>query len=108
MRRQESATIGVCTVTFARGVDQEATGDEPATEAEPFLQITCLTAATAPARPSRAGRFLLSSTNSTICTGEFLTSSWDCGLNQESLKALFHADQAGWNTRSINFFHVVP
>ena len=46
----------------------------------------------------QGGRFLLSSTNSTICTGEFLTSSWDCGLNQESLKALFHADQAGWNT----------
>lgn len=98
MRRQESATIGVCTVTFARGVDQEATGDEPATEAGPFLQITCLTGSDRSRQAQQGGRFLLSSTNSTICTGEFLTSSWDCGLDQESLKALFHADQAGWNT----------
>ena len=98
MRRQESATIGVCTVTFARGVDQETTGDEPATEAEPFLQITCLTGSDRSRQAQQGGRFLLSSTNSTICTGEFLTSSWDCGLDQESLKALFHADQAGWNT----------
>lgn len=98
MRRQESTTIGVRTVTFARGVDQEADGDEPATEAEPFLQITCLTGNDRSRQAQQGGRFLLSSTTSTICTGEFLTSSWDCGLDQAGLKALFHADQTGWNT----------
>ena len=98
MRRQESTTIGVRTVTFARGVDQEAYGDEPATEAEPFLQITCLTGNDRSRQAQQGGRFLLSSTTSTICTGEFLTSSWDCGLDQAGLKALFHADQTGWNT----------
>ena len=98
MRRQESTTIGVRTVTFARGVDQEADGDEPATEAEPFLQITCLTGNDRSRQAQQGGRFLLSSTTSTICTGELLTSSWDCGLDQAGLKALFHADQTGWNT----------
>lgn len=98
MRRQESSTIGVCTVTFARGVDQAAKGDEPATEAEPFLQITCLTGSDRTRQAQQGGRFLLSSSGTTLCTGEFLTSSWDCGLDQDGLKALFHADQAGWNT----------
>ncbi|MFR6379123.1 MAG: hypothetical protein ACLUNZ_04135 [Evtepia sp.] len=44
-------------MTFARGVDQEATGDEPATEAEPFLQITCLTGSDRSRQAQQGGRF---------------------------------------------------
>lgn len=50
MSCQESATVGVRTITFALGVEGEEAAES---EVKPFLQIYCLTAVTEPGRPGR-------------------------------------------------------
>ena len=43
-------------------------------------------------------RFILYSDAITIYTAQFLDSDWDCGLDQEGLKARFHTSQDNWDT----------
>lgn len=92
MQRQESSTIGVRTVTFARGVEGEES------EVTPFLEISCLVGSDRTRQSEEGDRFILYSDATTIYTAQFLDSDWDCGLDQEGLKARFHASADGWDT----------
>ncbi|MDY3014667.1 MAG: hypothetical protein SOR61_05680 [Evtepia sp.] len=86
MNRQESSTTGVRSVTFARGVPDEESGKQP----EPFLVIRSLAGGDRAALAQKEEGILLYEDSSVLYTGEILKSSWDCGLNEESLKAAFH------------------
>lgn len=97
MRRQESSTIGVRTVTFARGEKAQTEAEESKTV--PFLEISCLVGSDRTRQARQGNRFILYADSTTIYTAEFLESGWDCGLDQEGLKARFHAGLDGWNTR---------
>ena len=97
MRRQESSTIGVRTVTFARGETAQTEAEESKTV--PFLEISCLVGSDRTRQARQGNRFILYADSTTIYTAEFLESGWDCGLDQEGLKARFHAGLDGWNTR---------
>ncbi|HIY07619.1 MAG TPA: hypothetical protein H9844_11145, partial [Candidatus Evtepia faecigallinarum] len=92
MQRQESSTIGVRTVTFAHGVEGEES------EAVPFLEISCLVGSDRTRQAEEGERFILYSDTTTIYAAQFLDSDWDCGLDQEGLKARFHASADGWDT----------
>lgn len=92
MQRQESSTIGVRTVTFAHGVEGEES------EAVPFLEISCLVGSDRTRQAEEGERFILYSDATTIYAAQFLDSDWDCGLDQEGLKARFHASADGWDT----------
>lgn len=87
MRRQESSSTGVRTVTFARGT-QEA--------AAPFLEITCLVGSDRGRLAQQDNRFLLHANSTTLYTGEFFANPWSCGLTQETIQPLFHVGQDGW------------
>lgn len=95
MCRQESSTVGVRSVTFARGVEDE---EDPEKKADPFLEICCLVGSDRTRQARQENRFILYADSTTIYTAEFLDSDWDCGLSQEELKASFHADLDGWST----------
>ena len=59
--------------------------------AKPFLSIYKLTGPNRMARASAQGRFILLEEDDVIYAAEFhLDSGWDCGVDQESLKTLFH------------------
>ena len=92
MQRQESSTIGVRTVTFAQGVE----GEESVVT--PFLEISCLVGNDRTRQAEEGERFILYSDAITIYTAQFLDSDWDCGLDQEGLKARFHTSQDNWDT----------
>lgn len=84
MRRQESSTIGVRTVTFARGEKAQTEAEESKTV--PFGDQRLV--GSDRTRQARQGnRFILYADSTTIYTAEFLESGWDCGLDQEGLKA---------------------
>ena len=94
MCHQESSTIGVRSVTFARtppAADEE-------TDPEPYLEICCLTGSDRSRQAKQNDRFTLYEDTTTIYTAEFLDSSWDCGLNEQSLTSCFHASTGAWNT----------
>lgn len=95
MRRQESATVGVRSVTFARGVESE---EDPEQTPEPFLEICCLVGSDRIQQARQGNRFILHADSTTIYTAEFLDSDWDCGLTQETLAERFHTNVDGWNT----------
>lgn len=58
---------------------------------KPFLSIYKLTGPNRMARASAQGRFILLEEDDVIYAAEFhLDSGWDCGVDQESLKTLFH------------------
>lgn len=84
MRRQESSTIGVRTVTFAEGRRHRR---KRRRANRPLRRSAVWWAATVPARPCQGNRFILYADSTTIYTAEFLESGWDCGLDQEGLKA---------------------
>ena len=65
----------------------------------PFLEISCLVGSDRTRQARQGNRFILYADSTTIYTAEFLESGWDCGLDQEGLKARFHAGLDGWNTR---------
>ena len=59
--------------------------------AKPFLSIYKLTGPNRMARANAQGRFILLEEDDVIYAAEFhLDSGWDCGVDQESLKTLFH------------------
>lgn len=94
MCRQESSTIGVRSVTFARtppGAEEEA-------EPEPYLEICCLMGSDRGRQAKQNERFTLYGDTTTIYTAEFLDSGWDCGLDEQSLTSCFHASTGAWNT----------
>ena len=93
MCRQESSTIGVRSVTFA----WTPQGEEEA-QPEPFLEICCLMGSDRSRQANQNERFTLYEDATTIYTAEFLDSSWDCGLEEQSLTASFHASAGAWNT----------
>ena len=95
MCRQESATVGVRSVTFARGVEDE---EDPEQVPTPFLEICCLVGSDRTRQARQENRFILYADSTTIYTAEFLEGGWDCGLTQDELKACFHAGLEGWNT----------
>lgn len=95
MRRQESSTVGVRSVSFALGVEDE---EDPEKKVDPFLEICCLVGSDRTRQARQENRFILYADSTTIYTAEFLDSDWDCGLTQEELKASFHADLDGWST----------
>lgn len=97
MSCQESATVGVRTITFALGVEGEEAAES---EVKPFLQIYCLTGSDRTRQARQENRFILHADATTIYAAEFLDSDWDCGLTQETLKACFHAELDSWNTIS--------
>ena len=58
---------------------------------KPFLSIYKLTGPNRKTRANAEGRFILLDEDDVIYAAEFHTDSgWDCGVDQEGLKALFH------------------
>ena len=94
MCQQESSTIGVRSVTFARG------GQDEESTPEPFLEICCLTGGDRSRQADQSNRFTLYEDATIIYTAEFLDSSWDCGLNEETMLTSFHASLGVGNTSS--------
>lgn len=93
MNQQESSTIGVRTVTFARGLetDQEST-------VAPFLEISCLTGSDRTRQARESGQIMLYSDTVAVYTAQLLPGDWDCGLDEKSLVDSFHASASGWDT----------
>ena len=87
MNRQEDAAEGVRSVTFAR-----AGGSGP----EPFLTIRCLVGGDRAAHARQGGQFILYADNTTVYTGQFLDSQWDCGLDEKDLTLRFHVGNEPW------------
>ena len=82
MRRQESSTVGVRSVSFALGVEDEG---DPEKKVDPFLEICCRVGSDRTRQARQENRFILYADSTTIYTAEFLDSDWDCGLTQEEL-----------------------
>lgn len=62
-------------------------------ESTPFLAVYRLAGSSKERRAAQAGRFLLLSPDAeddALYAAQFLDSSWDCGLDEDSLKASFH------------------
>lgn len=68
-----------------------AGGSETTAAPKPFLSIYKLTGPNRMARANAQGRFILLEEDDAIYAAEFhADSGWDCGVDQEGLKALFH------------------
>ena len=64
---------------------------------QPFLSIYKLTGPNRVARAHTGVRFILLEEEDTIYAAEFHSNSgWDCGVDQEGLKTLFHLIQSDW------------
>ena len=101
MSREENTDAGVRSVIFARRPETAEPVEEPEEAREevqpkPFLIISTLTGAERGELANRSDRFILSSDNTTIYTGEFLD-GWDCGLSQEDLKTRFFLSGGSWS-----------
>lgn len=92
MQRQESSTVGVRTVTFAQGTEEET--EDPV----PFLEISCLVGSDRNRQASQGERFTLYANDTTIYAAQFLDGGWDCGLDQQSLTERFHITEDRWLT----------
>lgn len=90
MSRQESSTTGVRSVTFAKGAAAEDS------QPEPFLTICSLVGADRAELARLGSRFILYADTTTLYTGEFIESEWDCGLDQASLEQSFHSASGSW------------
>lgn len=91
MSRQEQAAEGVRSVTFARRTGETV---------DPFLTIRCLVGGDRAEHAKQADQFILYADNTTVFTGQFLPSRWDCGLDQKELTALFHVGSGPWTGKS--------
>lgn len=70
---------------------------EANTQSRPFLAIYKLTGPNRVARAHTGERFILLEQDDTIYAAELHNDSgWDCGVDQEGIKALFHLIQSDW------------
>lgn len=84
-----SGERGVLFYPYTEGTD----GEGP----RPFLAIYRLTGPNQTIRAHTGGRFVLYTGDDAIYAAEFFTDSgWDCGVDEEELKALFHLIQPEW------------
>lgn len=68
-------------------------------EAKPFLAIYKLTGPNQATRARAGNRFILLEQDDAIYAAEFgAESGWDCGVDEEGLKGLFHLIQADWTS----------
>ena len=74
------------------------TGDE--TEPEAFLTIYRLTDSNRAYQATTDGRFSLFDTGDEVYAGQFHECSWDCGLDEDSLRANFYRIRLDWATDS--------
>ena len=85
LSRQEYTAIGERALVFSYWKGS------PDTAPQPFLTIYRLTENNRHIHAEQDNRFLLWSDSETVYAAEFIDCSWDCGLTEETLKALFHA-----------------
>lgn len=78
-------------ITFYHWIDSE-------TEPEPFLTIYRLSGANRSYRASREGRFRLFETTDVVYAAEFHDCTWDCGLDEDSLRGLFYRIKLDWSS----------
>lgn len=69
-------------------------------EPQAFLTIYRLTGANRHMRSRMGERFTLASDETTIYSAELKTGGWDCGLDEEGVKALFHLSRTDWSSGS--------
>ena len=74
------------------------TGDEA--EPEAFLTIYRLTDSNRTYQATTDGRFSLFDTGDEVYAGQFHECSWDCGLDEDSLRANFYRIRLDWATDS--------
>ncbi|MBP3318758.1 MAG: hypothetical protein J6K94_02020 [Ruminiclostridium sp.] len=104
MCRQENSATGVRNVLFARGVElaeeeeDEGEDEENVTNAQPqaFLAISTLMGADRGELAQLGQRFTLASDSTTIFAGEFFE-TWDCGLDEDTLRQRFHQNAGTWS-----------
>jgi len=86
---REDSTINARTVIFSLYTDEDS-------EPIPFLRIYRFTGSNRQSRATVNNRFKLLETATVIYAAEFFESSWNCGLNPDSLKAAFHLILEEW------------
>ena len=86
---REDSTINTRTVIFSLYTDEES-------EPIPFLRIYRFTGSNRQNRATINNRFKLLETPTVIYAAEFFESSWNCGMNAESLRAAFHLILEEW------------
>ena len=67
---------------------------------EPFLVLYKLTGTSRQTRASLGNRFILTIEESTIYAAEFLESSWDCGLDENTILDHFQLVTASYSNDS--------
>jgi len=91
LSRRDNTVNGERAVIFYRwqGVSVEPT---------PFLTIYRLTGANREFRSTMGNRFVLLTDSDAIYAAEFYKNEWDCGMDQETLKANFNLIRTEWST----------
>ena len=96
---REQTTVGERQVIFSY-LSGELGEDGVPEQPEPFLVLYKLTGTSRQTRASLGNRFILTIEESTIYAAEFLESSWDCGLDENTILDHFQLVTASYSNDS--------
>lgn len=77
--------------------EEEITPESLGEDQQPFLTVYTLAGVRRAGQSSASGRVMLLVQNDLLCTAVINSDSWDCGLDETSLKTIFHQIPTDWS-----------